>query len=79
MRNNVSIRVATESLKYRKPLAQVLQTGHYVTANLRKNDGYLNFRYQPQHNNTTEFHVLPCGDGIVRAKLRGPGINKVLI
>ncbi|XP_043272141.1 protein NDNF [Venturia canescens] len=73
-RNNVSTRVATEMMKFRRTPAQTLRTGRYVTANLRENDGFINFRYRPQENATTEFHVLPCGDGIVRAKLKGPGI-----
>lgn len=77
MRNNVSTRVATEMLKFRRTPAQTLRTGRYTTANLRKNDGFINFRYRPQENATTEFHVLPCGGGIVRAKLRGPGIVRV--
>ena len=79
MRNNVSMTVASQVLKFRRTQAQTLQTGRYATANLRKNDGFINFRYRPQENATTEFHVLPCGGGIVRAKLRGPGIIRVCI
>ncbi|XP_057320209.1 protein NDNF isoform X2 [Microplitis mediator] len=71
-RNNVSTRISTESFKFRRTPAQVLRTGRYVTANLRKYDGFMNFQYQPPHNGTTEFYILPCGGGIVRAKLRGP-------
>ncbi|XP_034941952.1 protein NDNF isoform X2 [Chelonus insularis] len=71
-RNNVSTRISTESFKFRKTPAQILRTDRYVTANLRKYDGFINFQYQPPYNGTTEFHILPCGGGIVRAKLRGP-------
>ncbi|XP_015114958.1 protein NDNF [Diachasma alloeum] len=76
-RNNLSTRIAAESLKYKKTQAQVLLTGRYVTAKLQKNFGIVNFRYQPHYNESTEFHVLPCGGGVVRAKLRGPdGITR---
>lgn len=79
-RNNVSTRISTESFKFRRTPAQVLRTGRYVTANLRKYDGFMNFQYQPPHNGTTEFYILPCGGGIVRAKLRGPsGFIRVFI
>ncbi|XP_074105612.1 neuron derived neurotrophic factor nord isoform X4 [Cotesia typhae] len=71
-RNNVSTRVSTESFKFRRTPAQVLRTGRYVTANLGKYDGFMNFQYQPPHNGTTEFYIFPCGGGIVWAKLRGP-------
>lgn len=80
MRNNVSIRISTETFKFRRTPAQVLKNGRYTTANLRKNDGFMNFQYRPQYNGTTEFHVLPCGGGIVKAKLRGPsGIIQVFL
>ncbi|XP_044585384.1 protein NDNF isoform X2 [Cotesia glomerata] len=71
-RNNVSTRVSTESFKFRRTPAQVLRTGRYVTANLGKYDGFMNFQYQPPHNGSTEFYIFPCGGGIVWAKLRGP-------
>lgn len=71
-RNNVSTRISTESFKFHRTPAQVLLTDHYADVNLRKGDGFINFHYRPQHNGSTEFYVLPCGGGIVRAKLRGP-------
>ncbi|XP_012272388.1 protein NDNF [Orussus abietinus] len=76
MRNNVSSRAASEAHKFRKTPAQTLRIGRYAIANLRRNDGYINFRYRPKDNTSTIFHVLPCGGGIVRAKLRGPGFLK---
>ena len=74
MRNNVSNRVATEMLKFRKTPTQTLRNGRYTTVNLKKSDGLINFQYTPQDNMTTIFHILPCGGGIVTAKLRGAGI-----
>ncbi|XP_015595908.1 protein NDNF [Cephus cinctus] len=74
--NNVSNRVANEVHKFRKAPVQILKTGRYAVANLRKNDGFINFRYQPRRNTSTIFHVLSCGGGIVKAKLRGPGVLK---
>ncbi|CAL7933801.1 unnamed protein product [Xylocopa violacea] len=72
--NNVSNRVATDAIKFRKTPELRLRTGHYTTANLRKTDGFINFRYRPPGNTSSTFHILPCGGGVVRAKLSGPGI-----
>ncbi|XP_076676860.1 neuron derived neurotrophic factor nord [Andrena cerasifolii] len=73
-RNNVSNRVATDTIRFRKTPEFTLRTGRYTTANLRKTDGFINFRYRPPENTSSTFHILPCGGGIVRAKLSGPGI-----
>ncbi|KOX81035.1 Protein NDNF [Melipona quadrifasciata] len=74
MRNNVSNRIATDTIKFRKTPELRLRTGHYTTANLRKTDGFINFHYRPPGNTSSTFHILPCGGGIVRAKLSGSGI-----
>ena len=74
MRNNVSNRVATEMLKFRKTPTLTLHNGRYTIVNLKKSDGLINFQYMPQDNTTTIFHILPCGGGIVTAKLRGADI-----
>ncbi|XP_076177318.1 neuron derived neurotrophic factor nord isoform X3 [Ptiloglossa arizonensis] len=73
-RNNVSNRVATDMIKFRKTPELMLRTGRYTTASLRKTDGLVNFRYRPPENVSSTFHILPCGGGIVRAKVFGPGI-----
>ncbi|XP_043604915.1 protein NDNF [Bombus pyrosoma] len=73
-RNNVSNRIATDTIKFRKTPELRLRTGHYTTANLRKTDGFISFHYRPPGNTSSTFHILPCGGGIVRAKLSGPGI-----
>ncbi|KAG7206532.1 hypothetical protein KM043_003875 [Ampulex compressa] len=73
-RNNVSNRVATDTLRFRKTPEMTLRTGRYATANLRKTDGFVSFRYRPPDNTSTVLHILPCGGGIVGAKLSGPGI-----
>ncbi|XP_014473907.1 PREDICTED: uncharacterized protein LOC106744027 [Dinoponera quadriceps] len=72
-RNNVSNRVATDTIRFKKP-ELTLRTGRYTTANLRKTDGFVNFRYRPPDNTSSVFHILPCGGGIVKAKLSGPGV-----
>ncbi|XP_034188746.2 neuron derived neurotrophic factor nord [Osmia lignaria lignaria] len=73
-RNNVSNRIATDALRFRRTPELMLRTGRYTTANLRKTDGFINFRYRPPGNASSIFHILPCGGGIVKAKLSGPGI-----
>ncbi|XP_053973192.1 uncharacterized protein LOC128873570 isoform X1 [Hylaeus volcanicus] len=73
-RNNVSNRVATDTMKFRKTPELMLPNGRYTTASLRKTDGFVNFRYRPPENISSTFHILPCGGGIVKAKLSGPGI-----
>ncbi|XP_043797383.1 protein NDNF [Apis laboriosa] len=73
-RNNVSNRIATDTIKFRKTSELRLRTGHYSTANLRKTDGFVNFFYRPPANISSIFYILPCGGGIVRAKLSAPGI-----
>lgn len=73
----MSNRIATDTIKFRKTPELRLRTGHYTTANLRKTDGFINFRYRPPENASSTFHILPCGGGIVRAKLSGPGILRV--
>ncbi|XP_076235714.1 neuron derived neurotrophic factor nord [Calliopsis andreniformis] len=73
-RNNVSNRVATDTIKFRKTPELTLRTGRYTTASLRKSDGFVNFRYRPPENASSTFHILPCGGGIVKAKLSGSGI-----
>ncbi|XP_036141295.1 uncharacterized protein LOC105839501 isoform X3 [Monomorium pharaonis] len=73
-RNNVSNRVATDAIKFKKTPELTLRTGRYTTANLRKTDGFVNFRYRPPDNTSSTFHILPCGGGIVKAKLSGQGI-----
>ncbi|EFN72773.1 Fibronectin type-III domain-containing protein C4orf31-like protein [Camponotus floridanus] len=73
-RNNVSNRVAIDSIRFKKTPELTLRTGHYTTANLRKTDGFVNFRYRPPDNTSSTFHILPCGGGIVKAKLSGQGI-----
>ncbi|CAK9826602.1 Protein NDNF [Anthophora retusa] len=75
-RNNVSNRIATDTIRFRKTPELRLRTGHYATASLRKTDGFINFRYRPPGNTSSTFHILPCGGGIVKAKLSGPGILK---
>ncbi|XP_020283733.1 protein NDNF [Pseudomyrmex gracilis] len=75
-RNNVSNRVATDAIRFRKTPELILRTGRYTVANLRKTDGFVNFRYRPPDNTTSTFHVLPCGGGIVKAKLSGPGVTR---
>ncbi|EFN78852.1 Fibronectin type-III domain-containing protein C4orf31 [Harpegnathos saltator] len=72
-RNNVSNRVAVDSIRFKKP-ELTLRTGRYTTANLRKTDGFVNFRYRPPDNTSSIFHILPCGGGIVKAKLSGPEV-----
>nr|XP_012138440.1 PREDICTED: protein NDNF [Megachile rotundata] len=76
-RNNVSNRIATDALRFRKTPELMLRTGRYTTANLRKTDGFVNFRYRPPGNISSTFHILPCGGGIVKAKLSGPGILRI--
>ncbi|XP_029161548.1 protein NDNF isoform X1 [Nylanderia fulva] len=73
-RNNVSNRVAIDTIRFKKTPELTLRTGHYTMANLRKTDGFVNFRYRPPDNTSSTFHILPCGGGIVKAKLSGPGI-----
>ncbi|XP_077260978.1 neuron derived neurotrophic factor nord isoform X3 [Temnothorax americanus] len=73
-RNNVSNRVATDAIRFKKTPELTLHTGRYTTANLRKTDGFVNFRYRPSDNTSSTFHILPCGGGIVKAKLSGQGI-----
>ncbi|XP_011155859.2 protein NDNF isoform X2 [Solenopsis invicta] len=73
-RNNVSNRVATNAIRFKKTPELTLRTGRYTTANLRKTDGFVNFRYRPPDNTSSTFHILPCGGGIVKAKLSGEGI-----
>ncbi|XP_043260858.1 protein NDNF [Colletes gigas] len=75
-RNNVSNRVAADTIRFRKTPELMLRTGRYATANLRKTDGFVNFRYRPPENISSTFHILPCGGGIVKAKLSGPGISR---
>jgi len=78
-RNNVSNRVATDSIRFKRTPELALRTGHYTTANLRKTDGFVNFRYRPPDNTSSTFHILPCGGGIVKAKLSGQGVLRVRI
>ncbi|XP_015433090.1 PREDICTED: protein NDNF [Dufourea novaeangliae] len=73
-RNNVSNRVTTDAVRFRKTPELILRTGSYTTASLRKTDGFVNFRYRPPENTSSTFHILPCGGGIVKAKLTAPGI-----
>ncbi|XP_033330727.1 neuron derived neurotrophic factor nord [Megalopta genalis] len=73
-RNNVSNRVATDSIRFRKTPELILRTGGYTTTNLRKTDGFVHFRYRPPENTSSTFHIFPCGGGIVKAKLTAPGI-----
>ncbi|XP_017892829.2 protein NDNF-like [Ceratina calcarata] len=75
-RNNVSNRVATDAIKFRRTPEWRLRPGRYITANLRKNDGYVNFRYRPTGNASTTFHILTCGGGVITAKLNGPEVSK---
>lgn len=77
-RNNVSNRIGTDTIKFRKTSELRLRTGHYSTANLRKTDGFVNFFYHPPANISSTFYILPCGGGIVRAKLSAPGILRVI-
>lgn len=65
-------------IKFRKTPELMLRTGRYTTASLRKTDGLVNFRYRPPENVSSTFHILPCGGGIVRAKVFGPGILRVI-
>lgn len=74
LRNNVSNLVASDMLKFRKTPTQTLLNGRYTTVDLKKSDGLINFQYMPLGNATTMFHILPCGGGIVTAKLRANGI-----
>ncbi|XP_014614592.1 PREDICTED: protein NDNF isoform X1 [Polistes canadensis] len=74
MRNNVSNKLATDAIRFRKTPELMLHTGRYATVNLRKTDGFVNFRYRPPENASSIFHILPCGGGIVKAKLSAPGI-----
>ncbi|KAK2574935.1 hypothetical protein KPH14_008702 [Odynerus spinipes] len=74
MRNNVSSRVAIDAIRFRKTPEVMLHTDRYTTVSLRKTDGFVNFRYRPPENASSIFHVLPCGGGIVKAKLTAPGI-----
>ncbi|XP_015178449.1 PREDICTED: protein NDNF isoform X2 [Polistes dominula] len=74
MRNNVSNKLATDAIRFRKTPELMLHTGRYATVNLRKTDGFVNFRYRPSENVSSIFHILPCGGGIVKAKLSAPGI-----
>ena len=78
-RNNVSNRVATDAIKFKKTPELTLRTRRYITANLRKTDGFVNFRYRPPDNTSSTFHILPCGGGIVKAKLNGQGILRVKV
>nr|KAF7425028.1 hypothetical protein H0235_007466 [Vespula pensylvanica] len=74
MRNNVSNKLATDAIRFRKTPELMLHTGRYATVSLRKTDGFVNFRYRPPENASSIFHILPCGGGIVKAKLSAPGI-----
>ncbi|XP_012219994.1 protein NDNF isoform X2 [Linepithema humile] len=75
-RNNVSNRVTTDAIRFKKTPELTLRNGRYTTANLRKTDGFVNFRYRPPDNISSIFHILPCGGGIVKAKLSGQGISR---
>lgn len=78
MRNNVSNKLATDAIRFRKTPELMLHTGRYATVSLRKTDGFVNFRYRPPENASSIFHILPCGGGIVKAKLTAPGILRVI-
>ncbi|KAF7398358.1 hypothetical protein HZH66_006255 [Vespula vulgaris] len=78
MRNNVSNKLATDAIRFRKTPELMLHTGRYATVSLRKTDGFVNFRYRPPENASSIFHILPCGGGIVKAKLSAPGILREL-
>ena len=74
--NNVSSRVAMDSFRFERKPPITLQTGRYATANLRKNEGFVIFRYRPRDNATTMFYIRACG-ACMKAKFRGPDYSRV--
>lgn len=76
-KTNISNKVASEVLKFRKVPTKTLRNGKYSIVNLQDQDGFSNFRFRPKNNVSTIFHILSCGSSAVSARLRGPNFNWV--